>query len=279
LGDVAVILSGTDGAGNVVNLTTATDANGFYWFGNLTPGTYKVTFVTPAGGYVPTGQDEGSDDAIDSDGDVLSGMTGNYTLGSGDTIPTVDQGYYIPASIGNYVWEDINGDGTQDPGEPGIQGVTVTLTGTDGLGNGVTLTTVTDVNGEYYFTDLVPGTYKLTFPVTYGNYNMVEVNQGGDDTLDNDADTAMGGMTANEVLTSGEDNPTYDAGYYQPAELGDYVWLDEDADGVQEAGEPGIAGVTVTLTGTTGDGDAVNLTDVTDANGLYLFENLEPGTY
>ena len=37
---------------------------------------------------------------------------------------TADFGYYVePAAVGNFVWDDLNGDGIQDAGEPGIDGV------------------------------------------------------------------------------------------------------------------------------------------------------------
>lgn len=55
--------------------------------------------------------------------------------------------------------------------------------------------------------------------------------------------------------------------------LGDFVWIDEDGDGQQEAGEAGIPGVTVTLSG------AANATTTTDATGHYYFEHLGAGNY
>jgi hypothetical protein len=48
-------------------------------------------------------------------------------LVSGQTDNTVDAGLYRPASIGDFVWEDLNGNGQQDSGEPGIVGATVNL--------------------------------------------------------------------------------------------------------------------------------------------------------
>ena len=275
---VTVVLDGTTGSGEVVNETAITDVNGLYLFDNLQPGTYKVTFQTPAGGLSSTLVNQG-DDATDSDADpAMGGMTGNYTLASGDSDLSVDAGYYENASIGNFVWEDIDGDGTQDPGEPGIQGVTVELTGTDQFGNPVNETTTTDVDGSYLFDDLVPGDYKLTFTTPTG-YTTTDVDQGGDDTNDSDADPAMGGMTATETLTSGENNTDYDAGYYLPAELGNYTWIDENYNGTQDPGEAPISGIEVTLTGITGSGEPVNEMQTTGADGLYLFTNLQPGTY
>jgi protocatechuate 3,4-dioxygenase beta subunit len=282
LPNVAVILEGTDINGNLVNLTTATDGAGFYLFDHLWPGTYKLTFVTPTGGYVSTfaNVNANGNDAADSDANpATGGMTVNEVLTPGESNLTYDAGYYIPASIGNYVWVDEDADGLQDTDEPGIVGVTVTLTGTDGLGNPVTLTTTTDANGYYNFINLVPGTYKLTFTTPAGGYISTPVDQGGNDASDSDANPAMGGMTVNEVLTSGENNPTYDAGYYIPASIGNYTWIDANANGIQDGGELPIGGVNVILTGTTGSGQAVNQAQVTGVNGLYLFSNLQPGTY
>src|SRR5262249_36360859 len=51
-------------------------------------------------------------------------------------------------------WNDLNGNGVRDAGEPGLQGWVITLS------NGQT--TTTDAQGHYYFTDLVPGTYTVS---------------------------------------------------------------------------------------------------------------------
>ena len=62
------------------------------------------------------------------------------------------------------------------------------------------------------------------------------------------------------------------------AALGNYVWLDSDEDGIQgdPAEEPGIPGVTVELYDCDDD---LQSTTSTDADGLYLFDDLEPGGY
>src|SRR5262249_29179616 len=58
-----------------------------------------------------------------------------------------------------------------------------------------------------------------------------------------------------------------------------FVWNDSNGNGIQESGEAGINGVTLTLTGTTGSGASITRTTTTTGNGGYLFDNLPPGTY
>ncbi|MEJ1959221.1 MAG: SdrD B-like domain-containing protein, partial [Nitrosomonadales bacterium] len=61
----------------------------------------------------------------------------------------------MTASLSGTVFNDVNFNGTLDSGEPGIAGVTLTLTGTDLLGNTVNQTTTTDSTGKYSFTGLL----------------------------------------------------------------------------------------------------------------------------
>lgn len=59
-----------------------------------------------------------------------------------------------------------------------------------------------------------------------------------------------------------------DAGLHKPATLGDTVWFDRNGDGMQQANEPGMAGVTVTLGGKFSNGnDVPPRAAQTDANG------------
>jgi protocatechuate 3,4-dioxygenase beta subunit len=140
---------------SIVIATTTTDVNGAYAFTNLPPGDYAVRF-TPPTGFEVTLRDIGGDDTADSDPDRVTGEHHRNHAGvSGENDPTWDAGLYIQrASLGNFVWLDVNGDGIQSGGsETGIPSVVVNL-----LSNGTVIaTTTTDVSGAYAFTNLVPG--------------------------------------------------------------------------------------------------------------------------
>ncbi|MBL8765530.1 MAG: DUF11 domain-containing protein, partial [Phycisphaerae bacterium] len=63
------------------------------------------------------------------------------------------------------------------------------------------------------------------------------------------------------------------------ASLAGRVWGDANNDGVIGAGESGLAGVTIVLTGTNDLGATVNVSLVSAADGSYSFGDLRPGTY
>ncbi|MCP9769360.1 hypothetical protein EGI22_15755, partial [Lacihabitans sp. LS3-19] len=159
----------------------------------LKPGDYTVTFTKP-GGYTTTDPNQGTDDTKDSDADKTTGTTQIVTVVSGETNNTLDAGYFKPAKLGDYVWEDVNKNGIQELGEKGIQGVTVKLTGTTGNGAIVNLTAITDLNGYYQFNDLIPGSYVVEFvtPGSNGDYTNSPKDQGTDDSVDSDADQITG---------------------------------------------------------------------------------------
>jgi hypothetical protein len=257
-------------SGGVIVDTTTTGPGGIYAFTGITPGDYSVVFTMPAG-YIITKQDQGGDDAKDSDTAVITGSTSTFTLVTGDNNIDIDTGMYRPSTISNFVWEDLDGDGIQDGGEVGIDNVTVTLRDSGGV---VVSTQTTAGGGLYQFTNLIPGSYTVTFTTPAGYIGSLQ-NQGGDDNVDSDGDPTTG-ITSTIVLVSNTTNPTIDMGMYRPSSISNFVWEDVDLDGVQDGAEVGIDNVTVTLRDS---GGVVVSTQTTAGGGLYQFTNLAPGNF
>jgi len=187
-----------------------------------------------------------------------------------------------PAKLGDFVWEDVDENGQQDAGEPGIEGVKATLTGTSDDGVDVMRMLETDADGMYMFDGLPPGSYKVTFGEPDGfDPTLQDV---GDDATDSDADPNTG-MTGFYDLDAGEYDDTVDAGFFRCLTVGDYVWFDENNSGTQEVNENGVEGVEVTLFNVgpdniKGTADDIEIgTDITDEGGLYEFKCLDPGRY
>jgi hypothetical protein len=104
-----------------------------------------------------------------------------------------------------------------------------------------------------------------------------------DDAKDSDASVVVSPTeqrTGTLSLSPGEDNTTVDAGLYiagkAPATLGDFVWFDENKDGIQGPNEPGVPGAVVNLY----DGAGGFVATVhTDTSGAYAFTGLAAGNY
>lgn len=125
-------------------------------------------------------------------------------------------------TIGNFVWKDLNRNGLQDAGEPGIAGVTVTLT----LPGGITKIISTDADGIYSFDDLVPGIYSVAFSTPAGGFAPTQANANGSDLADSDP---VGGIVNNITITTGEVNNSIDAGFTYPVNIYGHVWHDANA--------------------------------------------------
>ncbi|MCE7042901.1 SdrD B-like domain-containing protein, partial [Dyadobacter sp. CY312] len=203
---------------------------------------------------------------------------------------------FATGSLGNKVWYDTNSDGIQAAtGEAGVPNVPVTLQGYVGpnqaspsaadLANNAYWAEVdnktTDANGEYLFGGLETGYYRVKFG-TVPNYGFTTPNAGADDAADSDAGT--GGFSGPVFINSqgvgiDKDNPTVDAGLVPAGSIGDYVWTDEDHDGIQDTDEDPKAGVTVKLYVKNGSVWGEVATTVTGTDGKYLFSGLPAGTY
>ena len=288
---VTATLSRTDGplvgltGGAYATPTAITDSAGNYLFQNLPAGTYVVTFSSIPAGYGATPANKGSDDAKDSDGTTvgITIVSPPTVLPAATVNLTVDQGIFAPVSVGDFAWLDANLNGIQDSGEPGLAGVTVTLLDsagaavtTDAFGNAIA-PFVTTGNGAYAFTNLLPGVYKVRFaPPPHFGYTITDVNANGNDTKDSDAGKANGGIATSRVLGPNDSDITLDAGFIPLSSLGDYVFLDTNGNGIQDANDGGVPGVKVILY----DGTGVKLKETTtDSTGTYSFDDLYPGEY
>ena len=253
---------GTIDPGEPLLMTDTTDANGLYSFAGLPPGDYVVDVDE---------NDPQMPDYTNSTPDPLA-----VDLGPAEIYNDADFGFGPYAQIGDYVWNDLNGDRNQDPGEPPLAGVVITLTPPSGVdaggGPGVPVTTTTDSNGYYLFDVLdaapVVGTvYTLTVQTPAG----YQLTTGNDPYV--------------ETLTVGEYHEDADFGFRGTGAIGDYVWDDADGQGDQDAGESGLPGITVYLfedsngNGRNDDGEPFVGATPTDANGIYTFTNLPAGDY
>ncbi|HCT0518136.1 TPA: fibrinogen-binding adhesin SdrG C-terminal domain-containing protein [Staphylococcus pseudintermedius] len=271
LESVLVTLKTADG---VILNTTTSDANGHYQFTNVQKGKYIVEFTTPEG-YEATSKHTTANTEKDSDGlianidvtqDDMSIDAGFFPLENWNPQPK-DETY----TIGDFVWRDEDHNGVQNDGEHGLEGVLVTLKTADGV---ILNTTTSDANGHYQFTNVQKGKYIVEFTTPEG-YEATSKHT----TANSD------GLIANIDVT--QDDMSIDAGFFplenwnpQPKDetytIGDFVWRDEDHNGVQNDGEHGLEGVLVTLK--TADGVVLNTT-TSDANGHYQFTNVQKGKY
>lgn len=284
---VKVTLYAADGT--TVVATTTTDTTGYYAFADLTPGvTYVVGFTKPANTVFTTSNvTVNPNDAKDSDPDPATGKVTVVAPASGQNRtaagqaddPTIDAGFVKLVSMGDFVWFDRNRNGLFDAGEPVVPGVTVNLfSGTTKIA-----TTTTNPQGFYSFNNLLAGApYEVEFvrptgtEFTEQNAKASSIPQPGSDS---DADPATGiaqfvAPPSGLNLLDAPDDPTVDAGLFELVSIGDYVWMDVDRDGIQDAGEPVVPGVTVRLL----DGTTVVATTITDPSGRYAFTGLPGGT-
>jgi len=174
--------------------------------------TFRLTFdveIDPAQVTDPLeNQVTGSGDAVNSSGDLIVDADGNQVvatdLSDSGTDPNSsnpndpfdggtsdDPVLFVPplvptGEISGVVFIDDNNDGFQQPGEAGIGGVELTLTGTDYLGNPVTRTVFTDGTGRFTFSELQAGNYTVTQVQPEGFSDGIDRNLGGGVTPVND---------------------------------------------------------------------------------------------
>ena len=184
-----------------------------------------------------------------------------------------------PINVGNLVWNDVDADGIQDANEPGLGSVTVQLW--NDARNQLLDSAVTNAAGHLCAAGAGTGDYRVRVVLPMAGDAFSPKDAAPNDQIDSDINPSgtLIGFTDTYVFASNLISiTTIDAGIVRaPIALGDRVWNDYDADGVQDADEPGIAGTAVELWNDTRTLNLLSTT--TDATGGYQLQAPGPGSY
>ncbi|MDO5308038.1 MAG: SdrD B-like domain-containing protein [Planctomycetia bacterium] len=276
IANVTVELYRLDGEDYVKIAETTTNSEGFYKFDSLDiEQTYAVREIQPSDW----------DDGKDTIGSLGGNVADNDYM---DKVRILwDQhgqeynfGELTPlGSLSGYVYEDNNNNGVKNDGEAGIKDVLVSLYVLDENNHAVLQATqLTDSDGFYLFNNLEPDkTYivRETQPSAYYD---------GKDAVGTIFGETVGSLGDNDelvdiLLPRRGQGVHYDFGELKPGSLSGYVYEDNNDNGIMDEGEAPIANVPVTLyilNEETGLYEATGRVVQTDADGYYLFDNLEP---
>jgi len=276
-----------DSNGNFFS-AAVTDADGLYAIEFIPPGDYYI-FLVPPDGFELTFSKEGFDPTMDSDIVNFDGLGGtsaitNVAPVSCDTT-SFDVGLYQCVPIGDLVWFDNDKDDVFDSTENGINGLRVNLYrqvngGTDFEFYDFEFTghkPGTPSDDGYYKFCAPPGTYYLEIGNTLNGLVPVQEYVGNDPEIDSDITNEFGPNTTDAfTVVCGDEKCDLGAGFYLMASAGDFVWSDDNANGIQESWEPRLAGVTIQAIDITGD---IIEEALTDNAGNYQINNLQKEDY
>ncbi len=255
--------------------TTRTDLFGWYSFGNVLPGNYRVRFDLPENAILTPYQT--GDNNIDSE--VATGDTTRPFSVSSNNVFGVNVGYYFEVILPTYrisgtVWEDSDADGLIVDGEPVMAGRSVFLLDEAGV---LVRETETDLFGWYSFSNLPSARYIVSFDLP-PDIIITDYQAGGNSALDSEVITG----NSTEVIELAEANVDgINAGYYYPVSIGDFVWLDFDMNGIQSPDEPGVNNYVITLFDEDNNFIERVFSGIGPDNrpGYYAFSGLKPDNY
>ncbi|MGP0064470.1 MAG: beta strand repeat-containing protein, partial [Isosphaeraceae bacterium] len=188
---------------------TTTNTSGAYSLTGVAAGSYTLSEVVKPG-YVQTAP--------------ASPGTYSLTVTSGQTVSGNNLGDYATATFSGVVFNDLNGNGTQENGEAGLSAWTVDLTND---ATSVITQVTTDINGAYSFQGVGPGTFTIQAESPSGYVATT---------------TPFVVTSANGMVASG-----YNLGEFQTVALTGEVFNDLNGNGSLDGGEPGLSDWTVDL--------------------------------
>ncbi len=317
--NASITLTGTDFDGNVVNTTVQTDDNGLYSFSvpPSNPAGYTLTQTQPAG-YFDGKEHKGNAAGTQADSNVIANSQANnsaqgYSAGGSPVNPGTSNstsdiitnvvliealgqtqhnfGEIKTGTITGVVYVDSNGSVTKQGAEATLPNVTVTLTGTDYLGNAVSRVGQTNASGTYTFAGLLPGDYSVTVAPVPGYTHTGSIVEGPNTNLGQPyaprtnntasntpaAGAATGGVVTPvvSIIKLGPGGVSQGNNFGERgSDISGRVCEDYNNDGICQVGEPGIPSVSITLSGTDAGGNLITRTAVTSGTGLWVINDV-----
>jgi hypothetical protein len=237
--------SGTLDSGDV---TTVTNSSGAYQFTGVTPGTYSLREVVPAGWR----QTEPSSNSAYS-----------VTVSAGITTAVPDFGQQQLASISGIMFNDNNGNGVLDSGEKPLAGWACFIDfNNNGVFDGADYRATADANGKYTFANLVPGTYHIHHNPAVGWRRAVPSN------------------SWDVTVTAGQNVTGKNIGDTQRVLITGTVFNDVNGNKIQDGTETGLAGWRVYFDiNNDGKWESNEPSTLTDSAGNWKFTTLGAQTF
>lgn len=235
------------------NLSVVTDAQGNFTFANVPFGSVTLTETVPAGFAQTAPPPPGTLPAtINFAQRQVSGLLfGNRALGG---------------TISGVKFNDVNGSGVRDAGEPGLPGVTISRTASSADAPGAQLSVVTGADGNFTFSNVPAGSYTVSETVPAGFQQTAPAAPG----------TFAVTLTAGQIVGNLLFGNRAVSGPIGTGTVTGRKILDINGNGIFDAPDRGFEGIRFELRDAAGNLIAFT---TSDSQGNFTFTNVPPGTY
>ncbi len=273
LKDVELALQMWDGSDYVsTGWTASTNSAGEYRFEDVLPGMYQIVEAQPTG-YFSHGATAGTVNG-QTRGEVrTSDVIWKVSLLGGEDSVHNDFAEVLPAQLSGNVYHDADNNGDFDGLEKGLPGATVSVQYLPKAGPPPLPTVVlTEADGSWSVGGLMPGNYRVEEVTPVGYLDGLD----SPGTAGGRADNPGGDSITGIHLNSGQVGEEYNFGELVPSSISGRVIVDGNGNGIFDAPDQLLPGVTVQLRDANG---TLLDTTQTDSQGRYSFGGLEPGVY
>ena len=246
------------------------DDSGVLHFSGVADGDYSLRCLLPEGyGFTKAGSKDIPAASVTEESSDREQESRVITVSGEDK--TVSVGIRRLGALEGKVWLDESAEGIMDEGEPGVSGVLVEMVGTK---NGLTYQTYTDENGDYSFTTLKPGNYRLRVTVPEGmGFTRYSATGGARRSVIVAEGKAVASVEVE--IKGGKTVEKQYVGLISGASISGVCFLDANYNGLYDEGEELFSGTTLELS--RGKNTLAKVT--VDETGSFSFSGLRSGTY